>query len=252
MKLHTLSDLHLEFGKMPRNYRPPECDAVILAGDIGVGRSGMAWAMEAFPDKPVIYVAGNHEFYNRHLVTQYSELREKAAGTTSIHFLENDSVEINGVMFIGATLWTDFNLYDDPAQAALKARSSMNDFRLIEGMDVDAWLNMNKVSSSFIEAALAEHAGKPCVVVTHYGPHPRSVHPKYGDDPLNAAYSSRILEEIPDEIRPRLWVHGHAHHSMLYDVGRTRVVCNPRGYVGHELNPDFEQGLVIELGMDAA
>ena len=72
MKIHYLSDLHLEFGKMPKNYRVPAgTDVVVLAGDIGVGLAGLHWALLAF-DCPVVYVAGNHEHYGHlHSASDY-------------------------------------------------------------------------------------------------------------------------------------------------------------------------------------
>lgn len=249
MKLHILSDLHLEFGAMPRNYAPPPCDVVILAGDIGTGRSGMAWAMTTFPpDLPVIYVCGNHELYGRSFAL-YQELKAKADATPNIKFLECESVEINGVLFIGATLWTDFCLYDDPVKAAIEAKFGMNDFRLIEGMSVDLWTSRNRFGREAIERALERHAGKPRVVVTHHGPSPGSIPTRFAGDAMNAAYVSRILQEMPEHLWPQLWAHGHTHDSFDYLANiTTRVVCNPRGYVGHELNPDFKIDFVVDLG----
>ena len=37
-----------------------------------------------------------------------------------------------------------------------------------------------------------------------------------------------------DRPQIKLWTHGHTHHEFDYMVGSTRVVCNPRGYVGYE------------------
>ena len=56
MRIHVMSDLHLEFGE----FTPPEtnADVVILAGDIHLGTRGIEWAQRTFGDKPVIYIAG--------------------------------------------------------------------------------------------------------------------------------------------------------------------------------------------------
>ena len=46
-----------------------------------------------------------------------------------------------------------------------------------------------------------------------------------------------------------LWVHGHTHDNLDYEVKDTRVICNPRGYVTYNCreNFDFKPGLVIEI-----
>ncbi|MEM9690500.1 MAG: metallophosphoesterase, partial [Pseudomonadota bacterium] len=110
MKLHILSDIHVEF----EAFVPPATDAdvIVLAGDIHVGRKGLDWALEQFPDKPVIYVLGNHEYYGKAVPKLTNEL-QKIAANTNVHLLERSSVEIDGVTFLGSTLWTDFELFGD-------------------------------------------------------------------------------------------------------------------------------------------
>jgi len=108
MKLHILSDLHTEF----TDFSAPDtgADVVILAGDIGVGLAGIEWAARRFPQVPVIYVPGNHEFYG-HDIGLTEQL--KAAVPVDIHVLNNDTLELEGIRFLGCTLWTDFNLHGE-------------------------------------------------------------------------------------------------------------------------------------------
>lgn len=103
MKLHILSDIHTEFA----DFTPPEtgADVIVLAGDIGVGLSSIQWAARTFPQVPVIYVPGNHEYYG-HDLTILDELVNQSA--SNIHVLNNAATTINGVRFLGSTLWTDF------------------------------------------------------------------------------------------------------------------------------------------------
>ena len=61
---------------------------------------------------------------------------------------------------------------------------------------------------------------------------------------MNGAFVSD-LSEVIERREPDLWVHGHVHDSFDYQVGRTRVVSNPKGYE-HE-NPSFVPGLVVEV-----
>ena len=114
MRLHILSDLHLEFA--PFDIPKTNADVVILAGEVHTGKNGMRWIAENLPKVPVVYVLGNHEFYGQKTPTLIQELKQLAKGT-NISLLENDSVEIGDTEFMGATLWTDFRL--DGAQKAM-------------------------------------------------------------------------------------------------------------------------------------
>ncbi len=235
MKIHILSDVHLEFGKF--RHTPPECDVAILAGDIGVGKQGAAWAKQTFGDTPVVYVPGNHEFYGRALDMDFSAYP---------FVLQNQVTVIGGVKFIGATLWTDFNLFGAAPLDSMCVVNGMSDFRVIEGMAKDRWLEIHLASRDFIEQELATAEGVPCVVVTHHAPSGLSVHERYGNDPFSAGYASR-LESLMLNYAPLLWVHGHMHDSFDYHVGATRVVTNPRGYIGVKTNRSFDPALVLEI-----
>lgn len=63
MKLHILSDIHLEF----QEFDPPDVGAnvIILAGDIHVKNKGIRWALDKLPKVPILYVLGNHEYYGK-------------------------------------------------------------------------------------------------------------------------------------------------------------------------------------------
>src|SRR5690348_16009237 len=105
MRIHILSDLHIEFA--PFTPPPIDADVVILAGDSHVGVRGIQWAREIFSDKPVIYVAGNHEFYGGAYPTVLDKLRREAKGS-NVNVVENNLVRVGDIMFLGCTLWTDF------------------------------------------------------------------------------------------------------------------------------------------------
>lgn len=253
-----MSDLHLEFGKMHRGWEPPESDVSILAGDIAPGKAGMAWAMLAYKNYPgdVLYVPGNHELYNRSM-SLYQELEAKAQGSKNITFMELKAVTIQDVRFIGATLWTDFRLHGETQEAvfdaAMAARSMMNDFYVIEGMSVQMWFDRNRFGREFIlrELEKAHDDGLKAVVATHHGPHANSISPKFVNSKwkdLNPAYASNFLETIPREIAPKLWFHGHTHDKRDYYYNDTRVLVNPRGYVGGgDLNNVFDPFAVVEI-----
>lgn len=134
MKLQLLSDMHLCFGGPD----PPRTDAdlVILAGDASTGTHGLFWAQDYFRGQQVLYVPGNHEFYKHNYPALLEKLRRQAEGT-NVRILNQDKIKINGVTFLGLTLWTDFRLRG-PGQAfwAMNAaQQRMNDYRQIRLSD---------------------------------------------------------------------------------------------------------------------
>ncbi len=251
VRIRVLSDLHLEF----RSWTPPgsPADVVVLAGDIHVGDEGILWGRKHFPDSEVIYVPGNHEFYGGEMGDVLGRMRE-AARTAGVHLLDTDSVNIQGVRFLGATLWTDFALDGQQektvAHAMAIAQSVMVDYRAIrfrseEYLSAIDTLQLHRLHASWLRHELAKPCSGQTVVVTHHLPHAMSIHKKYERSPLNPAFASDLSELVREPVA--LWIHGHTHESMDYMRAGTRVVCNPRGYLPDEPNPLFEPGLVIEL-----
>ena len=248
MKLHILNDLHIEF----EDFEPPATDAdvVILAGDIGVGMDGLRWAKVKFPDRTVIYVPGNHEFYY-HDIALIDQL--KAEAPDHIHVLDNDQVIINGVRFLGGILWTDFALFGESEKlfSMQHARQWMTDFAIIQNngrrFTPEDAIRLHTASRAWLAARLAEPFDGKTVVVTHHAPSSRSVHPRYANDRLTPAFASN-LEGLMDDNRVSLWIHGHMHESYDYEIYGSRIVCNPRGYSPQALNPEFRSDFVVEIG----
>ncbi|MGF6965752.1 putative phosphodiesterase [Paraburkholderia sp. WC7.3g] len=92
MKLLVLSDLHNEFEPTVADAEAvARADVVVLAGDIDTKDRSVesARAFVDDPAKPIILVAGNHEFYQGHFDYTLDKLRERAHGT-NLYFLEND------------------------------------------------------------------------------------------------------------------------------------------------------------------
>ena len=247
MKLHILNDLHIEF----EDFEPPATDAdvVVLAGDIGVGVDGLRWAEIKFPDRPVIYVPGNHEFYH-HDIALIDEL--KAQAPDHIHVLDNDQVIINGVRFLGSVLWTDFALFGeaDKYVAMQQARQRMPDFSIIRNngrrFTPEDAIRQHTTSRDWLATMLADPFSGKTVVVTHHAPSSQSVHPRYAHDLLTPAFASN-LETLMDGGRTALWIHGHMHESYDYEIYGSRVICNPRGYAPQALNPAFRPDFVVEI-----
>ncbi len=256
MNIRILSDLHLEFG----GWRPPPCDedVVVLAGDIHEGRAGIAWARKYFRNRPIIYVPGNHEYYGRDLDEIRNGLRE-GGRTHNVHVLDCDEVVIDGVRFCGATLWTDFELNgSDPktVETAMRCcQAGMTDFHVIRrwggGLRPEDTREIHRAQRDWLQRALAdctsfgEGFAGPTVVVTHHAPCARSIAPRFAGDALNPAFANNVTDLMGSQVA--LWVHGHMHNSSDYVERGTRVVCNPRGYVPHGLNPNFDPALIIEV-----
>ena len=274
MKLYVLSDLHVEFAPFVPDLAAAEAaDVVVLAGDVSNGVKGIAWARQAFADKPVVYVVGNHEFYRCDWVRLLDELRAQAQ-VHSVHFLENDAVTIDGVRFLGATLWTDFLLFgEDQKPAAMReAARVMNDFQLIKARALPAQVNMvgphgspwklspahtlrrHRESLAWLKAQLPLGEADKTVVVSHHFPSVRSLAPQWADDLVSAIYGSNLPDEVVSGTA--LWIHGHAHSSFDYRIGQAsragRVVCNPRGYPVLWFKDEFENArfdpaLLVEI-----
>ncbi len=249
MKIQLLSDLHHEYHT---DEVPPiaesAADVVILAGDIDVGTAGISWAVAESERlaKPLIYVAGNHEYYHGDIAA-LDELRAAAAGSDAVHFLERDAVVIDGVRFLGCTLWTNFGAGGDPGAAMARARDFMSDHVLIRNgrkpfLPQDA-LEIHRRSRAWLEERLAQPHEGPTVVVTHHGAHPVCQHPGHPVTSITGAFWS----DLPDLVaQADMWCFGHTHANPDERVGRCRIVANQRGYPG-ELVPGYRADRVFAL-----
>lgn len=254
MKLSVFSDLHLEFSGFQPLISADAADVIVLAGDIWKKDHGIHWARATWPEHEIVYVAGNHEFYGSERKATLARLRA-ASQETGVHFLDNDHVIIQGVRFLGSTLWTDFRLYgaERQAECMFVGQERLNDFRVIledeEPFTPSESVQLHQESVQWLKNMLKKQpfAGST-VVVTHHAPSWQSIVPQYQDDVLSACFASR-LEHLMG--RFELWIHGHTHSSLDYSVAGTRVVCNPRGYCPSQRpceNADFNPGLIVEVG----
>ena len=253
MRIGLLSDLHLSVA--PLDFPEIDADVLVLAGDLHRPAKAMEWARNS--RLPTLYVAGNHEFYGSDLETTYRDLRAHAAGSR-VRVLERSEWHHEGVRFLGCTLWSDYRLYDSVEardKAILELTKFSRDFQRIRTSPDFPQLFTPAVSQLIFEQSVSwlgecfarAHEG-PTVVITHFAPTKGSISPKYVGSPFNGAFVSDLEAKLL-EWQPALWLHGHMHDSFDYRVGKTRVVCNPRGYVpgGKAENPKFDPHLVVEV-----
>jgi len=276
MKIQLVSDLHLEFSDI---IIPNEqgADVLILGGDIMIAqnlhefaaddvtlpvsytqrgkaerfREFLGRVSQAFPH--VIYIAGNHEFYHGKFPDALDWLRSEASVFPNVYFLEMQTKEINGIVFVGTTLWTDFNR-GDPTTMAI-CSTSMNDYRVVRDSTKNysklkpmTTLGRHRESLTYIKSVIEADKSRQYVVVGHHAPSPQSTHPRYAnEDHLNGAYRSDLTGFILDHPQIKLWTHGHVHNVCDYMVGSTRVVCNPRGYEGYEPDSGWDPNFIVEV-----
>jgi Icc-related predicted phosphoesterase len=241
MRLWILSDLHLELTRgwdLPPPAGRPAFDVLVVAGDlIPRVERGVLWLRERVDDRPVIYVPGNHEFYGCDIDRTVEKARAAAAGS-NVHVLQNEAVTFGDVTFAGATLWTDFDLFDDPDYAMTVAGDTMNDYRKIRARNYELrlrpahTLKRHMESRDFIARELRK--GGRHVVVTHHGPVPAAARRGFERDISSAAYTSDLRALIRQDA-PELWVFGHTHESRDFEVRdfevrSTRIVSNAKGY----------------------
>ena len=260
MKVNVISDLHLEFDDLTL----PGGDVLILSDDVceakNVKKDHYAkdavqfkfehkrsdryirfFVEECAKYKHIIYVMGNHEHYGFRFDKTYKHLKENLPD--NIVLLEKESVDINGVLFVGATLWTDCNNADPITMYTL--RHGMNDYRVIQNHYEDKNLYHKLIpeftfadhikAKQLISKTAKENPDKTIVVVTHHSPSKRSIKPKYeGDFHMNGGYSSNLDEFVMDHPNIKFWTHGHTHDTFDYMIEQCRVICNPRGYSGYE------------------
>lgn len=250
-KLWIMSDLHMETIPHPEKFDPkrPDFDVLVVAGDVWETDyiRGFRLLRRLAGDKPIIFVMGNHEPWNGILSEEIITARIMAR-ECGITFLEGETALVEGCLFVGTTLWTDYLLargvYPEAVTGEQIDIEHDGGTHLITVGDVTG---LHATARMKLRRLLLE-ADKmhPIVVVTHHAPHPLCVIPEECRDTWRAGNMASDLSHLTDAGLAKLWVHGHVHASIdIERPGGTRIVCNPAGS-GFE-NTDFDEGLVIEV-----
>jgi Icc-related predicted phosphoesterase len=235
--------------------------------------------------KHVIYVVGNHEHYSYDFKDTITTIKGSLSQFPNIHLLDKECMRIGDTTFIGGTMWTDMNGGD--TNTMWHVGHCMNDFRNISNSNrmvthkvplyardgngnilkdkngyyiqdghkfkedpstfcVEDAMEDNKRFLDYLKIVLKDL--DKVVVVTHHTPSHKSIHPAYGYDTLmNGGYHNDLDQLILDNPNIKLWIHGHTHNSFDYNIGSTRVVCNPRGYHKYEKIADTFKLKFVEV-----
>lgn len=255
MLIRYLSDVHLEYRKPSDGYldlahlNTDKDSILILAGDIGSGASVLDWFKELSPRfRHILYVSGNHDYWDYEKIELDERLDFLCNQLPNVDFLNNQSLIIDEVEFIGSTLWADFDGQNQ--QTINQALKIIPDFKRIKiGKDFitpQMMIAEHSKSKDFIFSALQSSQQSKRVVITHYLPSFQSIDPKFADSPLNGYFATALDDRIL-ETAPQIWIHGHTHASCDYLIGSTRILCNPYGYLHLELNQKYDQTAVVEL-----
>jgi predicted phosphodiesterase len=249
MRFALYSDLHLEFAP----WDPPalDVDLVVLAGDISSHTHGLTWASSAF-EQPIVYVAGNHEYYDEHLGL-LAELQRPHWEHAGVHFLERQSIEIGGVRFLGCTLWSGFDLHGaDKVDAFMAAaRNHINDYWMIRAksgkrFDPRDTQKLHRADVRWLDAELSKSFDGKTVVVTHFAPHSSCVAPMHQGSDVSPYFVSD-LAWLMKKHRIDIWCYGHTHTNIDFVAENgCRVISNQRGYPS-EQSRGFRPDLTIEI-----
>lgn len=241
MRILILSDLHIEFhedeGKSLLSQLCKKVDAVVIAGDLSVN--------DELPEdikkicglyKDVIFVNGNHELYHSS-PEEFKDIKSKCIDENiNLHWLDNSSVDVNGIRFVGATLWFEHDVMN------FLYEKQLNDFNLIRNF-VPWVYEQNENSLEYLN----KNVTKKTIVVTHHLPSFSCVENLYKTSNLNRFYVSNQAHNIIQEKEPPVWIHGHSHSSFDKKIHKTRVIRNPFGYAGYEINPNFDLEKTIDI-----
>lgn len=276
MKIQLLSDLHLESNPHFVARPTPGADLLVLAGDIGSYQSGsllkesdfglarfsplpVAQGGAAWPT-PVLFIPGNHEYDGQDFDATHARLRESCERLGMV-WLEQQIVVLQGLRFIGSTLWSDFDVLSAGAGEIslgeqLKAREKAfraanfylhknHAFQHGQPMLADAVRERGLQSQAWLRQALAAPFAGPTVVVTHFAPSLLSADPRYGRVPGTAGFCNALDDMLAGA---QLWLHGHLHCPSDYVKNGCRVVANPLGYARKGEQDGFKPDFLIEIG----
>lgn len=244
--IQIASDLHFEFldslANQNRIFGPDDvkADILVLAGDL----SNSPFKLDALCQseaKQVIILMGNHEYYG-HDLTRIDIWKEHFSVFSHVHVMDKEVIEFPeyNLRIIGATLWASLA----EGRHADICRQMIADFSAIKGMTTNEYMRLHTQAVDYIDHILSQPFEGKTIVATHHAPSWNSQHPKYAASPVAGLFCSNLDDLIMNR-QPDIWFHGHTHEPFDYDMGKTRVVCNPSGYLHEKYT--FLKDFIIEI-----
>lgn len=248
MKFELISDLHLTQNTIfYDDFFDAKSEILVLAGDICEYHEIPKY-YEFFEKisknwKTILYVLGNHEFYFGQIDKVANIIRNHLKELKNIIILDNESVNINNIQFVGSTLWASmFNGYH---VCMNECELRINDFKCISSkypsikLDGIEILTLFYDHSRFIRNLVDNSLADKIVVITHFAPSLQSIHPRFAIDTLRGYFASDIEDIIEYNNKVKVWCHGHTHDNFDYMINQCRVVCNPLGYENKPYYPQL-------------
>jgi predicted phosphohydrolase len=246
MRIFVASDLHFEFHN-DIDWLPPlpavdAFDVLVLAGDIGTSAylcTALRRLRKKFPNKPIVFIAGNHEHYGKNINRNIME----GIDVPDLYYLENRRVDLLGYHFLGSTLWTNFDCMGEELRAAAMkmAWKHVADFIAIRTAELSESYGVPKFITAECVAALYQKActwlnvelqtvdPAKTIVVTHFPPSREFRHMRISES-LISAYFQANCRDLIEQYQPAAWLYGHNHFSDALLCGKTQVVSNQFGY----------------------
>jgi len=256
MLIQVASDFHLTNRNFKGFQVNPRADVLVLAGDfLTVANkskktlNGLFDSIQEQTEVPILCVMGNHDYYRRTVQSAPKTYRTRLERRENVFLLDREYKILDGVKFIGCTLWSNLSKPLD----AYYATQYLNDFNYIRReftgdqtlplYPVD-YTELHTQDLEWLKSTLSEPSEGSVVVVTHHGPTIQGISAKWQGDPANPCYVTN-LEYLMEGYAPKLWIYGHTHdfHDFMYD--KTRMVCNPVGYRGEWTG--YREQFVVEV-----
>lgn len=267
LRIQVASDLHIEFydkNRSPPNFLiEPRAPILALLGDVGLACTDqLRDFLHAQADRfeRVLFVPGNHEYYNRRSTTYCMDEQDRwmqsvCSERDSLHFMDNDSMVLNGVLVLGSTLWSEI-----PDEMLWEAEASMNDYALSYNHDAGEeprrvtameTRQFHRESVAWLRSRVdeAKRDGRKVVVLTHHTPLMTGTsHPRYEGGSLSCCFSSDLRGLLLCGGPPIVaWACGHTHYNFDFVCGSVRVFSNQRGYRGSPKGEYDRGGIVLEV-----
>ena len=252
MKLRVLSDLHLNQNSY---FQLTDKDIfTVIAGDI----SKDIFQLENWLEQNVrngLFILGNHDFTgNTNMLDAYSELKEKFPIDKNLTFLQNSYKEIDNKIFVGATLWTDFNLkVNNPTYTQETNKNRLHGY--IRGnyskdikLSPDITIKEFQKSVTYIDFLCKENPDKDIIVITHHCPSIKCSAEKFIHNIMNPALISDLEDFIKERENIKYWICGHCHRDPIqFEIGQCKILMNTRGYCKFNECPKFKEDFIVEI-----